>query len=273
MIKGRSLAIVLFGVGVALSVSRAGRLQDNYELGLRTQLFTAALVEGRSRDIYWMFCPQFRAEHSLARFDSALADWFDGRQVRRANRKVVDISGAGGFVSTWVVFEGKTDYDYVYQSWLRVGRTWQLVWISRVLDNSFRYGVRDTAAVRGAVTAALDYALSSRGLARFGKGLVRPETTVVVKSGLPGESAVMLPGTRLLWLDSTAVRARLRAAPARFVLGLSGVRILGEMATVTVDWYPTEKADAGRFGTRRGLQVYLSRKKDRWEYHSVGKTW
>lgn len=273
MMKGRSLAAVLLGVGVALSLARAGRLQDNYELGLRTQRFTEALVEGRAREIYSMFCPQFRAEHSFGRFDSALARWRGGRTARRASRKVVEVVGAGGYVSTWIVFQGEDDYEYVYQSWLRVGGEWQLVWASNILNNSFRYGERDTAAVCGAVSAALGYALSPKGLARFGRGFVREDTTLIVRRGLGCEADVRAAGTVLEWLDSTEVGARLRTRPARYVVGVSGVRVLGAMATVTVDWYPVNHEDRGRFGNRRGLQVYLDRRPGGWVFNSVGKVW
>lgn len=260
----------------------AGRLQDNYELGVRTQLFTEALASGRSHDIYWMFCPQFRAEHSFQRFDSSFNKWFGGRRVNKASRKIVEVSGAGGYVSTWVVFEGASDYNYLYQNWLHAGRTWQLLWVSRILDNSFHYGTSDTAEVKGVTVGALRYALSPRGLSQFNGRFRRPDTLVLVKGDGsktpgplvgPGENLTRLDSTVLVWMTSDEIHQYKERHTLQFVMGVADVRVLGTMATAGIDLYPSDDKDKGRFGKRRGMQLYLEKKSGSWVYQSSGKTW
>jgi hypothetical protein len=282
ILKGCSRTTLLLAAGAALSFCLAGRLQDNYELGVRTQLFTEALASGRSRDIYWMFCPQFRTENSFQRFDSSFKKWYAGRRVKKASRKVVEVSGVGGYVSTWVVFEGASDYDYLYQSWLHVGRTWQLLWVSRILDNSFQYGTSDTAEVTMITIAALRYALSPRGLNQFHARFRRPDTLVLIRGDGsnhpgpqtgPGENLTRIDNTVLLWMTSDEIRRYKQSHSVRFVMGIVNVRLLGTMATAGIDLYPSDETNKGRFGKRRGMQIYLEKKAGSWAFQSSGKTW
>ena len=282
MPKGCSRTTLLLAAGAALSFCLASQLQDNYELGVRTQLFTEALAAGRSRDIYWMFCPQFRAEHSFQRFDSAFSKWFGGRQVKKASRKIVEVAGAGGYVSTWVVFDGASDYNYLYQNWLRADGTWQLLWVSRILDNSFHYGASDTAEVDGVTIAALRYALSPNGLNQFHARFRRPDTLVLLKGdganaagpvAGPGENVTRLDSTILIWLDPDGIRRYKKLHTIEFVMGVVNVRVLGTMATAGIDVYPSDETDKGRFGKRRGMQLYLEKRAGAWIYQSSGKTW
>jgi hypothetical protein len=273
MAQGCSRVLLLLLAGAASAPLHASRFEDNYELGVRTELFTAALASGRSRDVYWMFCPQFRTENSFARFDSAFQRWRAGRRVRKASRKVVDISGAGGYVSTWVVFEGARDYEYLYASWVRVGRTWQLVWVSHLLNQSFAYGRSDTGQVRAVTETALRYALSPRGLGRFRRGFVRPETLLMLSRDSTGARPERIDSTPVRWLSLDELRRLSRVSGPRFVMAISGLRVLGTVATVTVDLLAGQDRDAGSFGRKRGQELYLELKKGRWQFNSVGKAW
>ena len=112
--------------GAASAVSPAAKLKSNYELALQAERLTEAVVGNNSRDIYRMFTPGFVAENSFASFDSAFTRWYRGRRIVRASHKVVDIEGPSGHVSSWFVFEGEHDYNYVYQNWLNTPDGWQL---------------------------------------------------------------------------------------------------------------------------------------------------
>lgn len=256
----------------ASAVSPAARLKSNYELALNAQRLTEAVVANRSRDVYRMFAPAFAAEHSFASFDSTFTRWSRGRRIVRASHKVVDIKGPSGYVSSWFVFEGERGYNYVYQNWLNTGRSWQLVWLSRVLDTSFAFGQTDSLELVKAAEAGLSYLLSKPGLELFKAGFVRPDTVVMLRLGRPGEGEFRfdLP---VYWTTPAEMRAGVRPPRTQFLLNLALVRLIGDVAVVAVDVTPTARDILGRKRRARGIEVYLERAGNEWRFTEIGKRW
>ena len=259
--------------GAASAVSPATRLKSNYELALQTERLTEALVSNRSRDIYRTFTPAFAAEHSFARFDSALSHWFHGRRIVRASHKVVEIKGPAGYVSSWFVFEGEHDYNYVYQNWLNTGHGWQLVWLSRIMDSSFTFGQTDTLELVKAAAAGLRYVLSKPGLERFRSGFRRPDTVVLVRYGRAGEGEFRLDSLPVYWTTPEQMKQGGHVPRAQFLLNLALVRLMDDMALVAVDVTPTGRDVLGRKRRARGIEVYLERAGSDWRFSDVGKMW
>jgi len=259
--------------GAAFAVSPTARLKSNYELALHAQRLTEAVVANQPRDVYRMFTPAFAAEHSFASFDSALTCWSKGRRIIRASHKVVEIKGPSGYVSSWFVFEGENDYNYVYQNWLNTGHGWQLVWLSRVLDPSFTFGQSDSLELARAAEAGLRYVLSKPGLARFRAGFTRPDTVVMLRFGRPGEGEFRFDGTAVYWTTLANVKQGGHVPRVQFLLNLALVRLLGDMALVTVDVTPTARDLLGRRRRPRGIEVYLRRVGSDWQFSEVGKMW
>ena len=257
----------------ASAVSPATRLKSNYELALQTERLTEAVVANRPRDIYRMFTPAFAAEHSFASFDSAFARWYGGRRIIRASHMVVDIKGPAGHVSSWFVFAGERDYEYVYQSWLNTGHGWELVWLRPILDASFTFGQTDSLDVAKAVEAGVRYVLSKPGLALFKSGFVRPDTVVMVRLGRPGEGEFRFDSLALYWTTPAEIRAGARLPRTQFLLNLALVRVIGNMALVTVDVTPTTRDFLGRKRPARGVEIYLQRTGTEWRFLEVGKKW
>lgn len=267
-----AVLLVAMLAAAASAVSPTIRLKSNYELALQTQLLTEAVVGNRPRDIYRMFTPTFTAEHSFASFDSAFARWLRGRRIIRASHKVVDIKGPSGYVSSWFVFQGELDYNYVYQNWLNTGRGWQLVWLSRVLDTSFAFGQTDSVGLRKATEAGLRYLLSKPGLELFKAGFRRPDTVVIMRLGQPGEGDYRL-GLPVVWVTPEEIRAGARIPRTQFLLRLALVRLMGDFALVTVDVAPTARDFLGRKRRPRGVEVFLKRDGIEWRFLEVGKKW
>jgi len=268
-----ALLLVAMLVATASAVSPAARLKSNYELALHAQRLTEAVVANQPRDIYRMFTPAFAAEHSFASFDSALARWSKGRRIIRASHKVVEIKGPSGYVSSWFVFEGERDYNYVYQNWLNTRHGWQLVWLSRVLDPSFTFGQSDSLELVRAAEAGLRYVLSKPGLARFRAGFTRPDTVVMLRFGRPGEGEFSLDGTPVYWTTLADVKQGGHVPKVQFLLNLAMVRLIDDMALVTVDLTPTARDLLGRRRRPRGIEVYLQRAGNDWQFSEVGKKW
>ena len=274
--RSSGLATVLLLVAMlataASAVSPATRLKSNYELALQTERLTEALVANRPRDVYRMFAPAFVAEHSFGSFDSALSRWYRGRRIVRASHKVVDIKGPSGYVSSWFVFAGERDYNYVYQNWLNTGHGWELVWLSRILDTSFTFGQTDSLGLVRAAEAGLRYVLSKPGLALFKAGFVQPDTVVIVRLGRPGEGEYQFDRP-VYWTTPAEIHAGVRPPRTQFLLNLALVRLIGDMAVVAVDVTPTARDFLGRKRHARGVEVYLERAGDEWRFSSVGKKW
>jgi len=262
-----------FLAGTASAVSPAAQLKSNYELALQTERLTEAVVANRPRDIYRMFTPAFAAEHSFASFDSAFARWYGGRRIIRASHKVVDIKGPSGHVSSWFVFAGERDYEYVYQSWLNTGHGWELVWLRPILDPSFAFGQTDSLELVKAAEVGLRYVLSKPGLALFKAGFVRPDTVVIVRLGRPGEGEFRFDSLPLYWTTPAEIRAGARLPRTQFLLNLALVRVIGDMALVTVDVTPTTRDFLGRKRHAQGVEIYLARAGNEWRFSDVGKKW
>jgi len=271
--RGRLLLLFATLAGVASAVSPAARLKSNYELALQTERLTEALVSNRSRDIYRMFTPAFTAELSFASFDSALSRWFQGRRVVRASHKVVEIKGPAGYVSSWFVFDGAHDYNYVYQNWLNTPHGWQLVWLSRILDSTFTYGQTDSLELVRAAEVGLRYVLSKPGLARFRSGFRRPDTVVMLRYNRPGEGDYRLDSLPTYWTTMSQILQGGHVPRAQFLLSLALVRLMDDMALVTIDVTPTARGKDGRTRRRRGIEVYVERAGRDWRFRDVGKIW
>jgi len=272
----RMAAVVLSAAmlaGAAAAVSPSARLKSNYELALRTERLTEAVVANHPRDIYRMFAPAFTAEHSFARFDSAFTRWLRDRRIVRASHKVVDIKGPSGYVSSWFVFAGERDYNYVYQNWLNTGRGWELVWLSRILDTSFAFGQTDMLALVKAAEAGVRYVVSKPGLDLFKSGFRPPDTVVMIRLGRPGEGDLQLDSLPVLWVTPEQIRAGAHLPRTQFRVNLALVRLIGDIALVTVDLTPTARDFLGRKRPARGIEVYLRRAGSGWQFYDVGKKW
>jgi hypothetical protein len=267
--RGRAHVALLALGAVSLLLSN-NPMEDNYELSLRVQGFTEALVRRDARAAYRFFNSTFRDEIPFVRFDSAFRNWYGTGRVVKAQHKVVDVQGSSGSVSTWVVFEGERDARYLFQSWLLSKNTWELVWVSRIIDESFQYGRSDTAELRRVAQTALRHALTAPILARLSGRPRRPDTVVLVRLGQPEEAEVTVEGAKTVWLSPAQVGDLAILPRVPFYVGFGIVRVLGEIAEVAVDFYPTPY---GRLPRRQSVKVLLRRATDGWRFSSATRVW
>ena len=262
-------SLIPTAVAVVLS---CGTLGHSLELDGRAQSFTEYLVAGNTRELYRLFVPAFREEHSFARFDSAYRAWVAGRTFSRARSRVMDIQGLGGHVSSWVVFEGEDDYNYIYGSWLQTDEGWQLLWLSKILGKPFLYGMSDTVELDCVADATLHHMLTG-GLAEVRRRLVVPVPVVAVWDGHQGERREEMDGYPVQWFNVKEAKTRGALPAVPFLLHFSMVQVLGQLANVAVDLRPTDPDHPGALGGRRSVKLYLENRGDGWRYHSTGKVW
>lgn len=257
----------------AANVSLSAPPRSYYQLEQRAQELVEALASRNALAVYRMFIPAFRDQHSYPRLDSAIAAWSSGRTVAQARSRVIDIRGIGGHVSSWIVFEGESDYSYIYQSWLYADAGWQLLWLSRILDQSFTYGNSDRRGLDAIRRAALERIATRAGLAAVRPGLRPPPVIIAVQEPLPTDRFQQIEGVPVLWLTLTEARRGWIMPPVDYFFQFALVRDLGRYATAAVDIRPRKARKPGRLGRRRGVQVYLEKVDGDWQFHSIGKIW
>ncbi|MEO0077930.1 MAG: hypothetical protein ABIK86_02910, partial [candidate division WOR-3 bacterium] len=209
-------------------------------------------------------------EIPFIRFDSAVRVWYGAGRVVRAQHKVVDVQGPAGSVSTWVVFEGERDSRYLFQSWLLNRNTWELVWVSRILDESFQYGRSDTVELRRVAQVALRHVLTPPILARLAGRPRRPDTIVLVRLNQPEESEMIVDGAKTMWLLPEEISDLAVLPRVPFYVGFGIVRIFGDVAEAAVDFYPTPY---GRLPRRQSVKVLLRRSTEGWRYAHATRVW
>lgn len=244
--------------------------KPQYQFNLKVQQFGEALINGESRKIYRLFVPSFRQEIDYSRFDSAFKAWQAGRRIMRVRNKAIDTRGLGGHASTYVFFQGASDYDYLYHNWIYTDSGWELAWISQILDQSFQYGTKDTVELRIIVKRALEFFISPEGLKHIKLGKIRLDTIAVVKPGYINDSFEVLAGRQVVW------RAKedkfLTRMPVFCEFGV--VKNWGDVALVAIDLKPSSYYFGRKIIKRpRGMEVYLKKDKGNWPVHSVGKCW
>ncbi len=241
------------------------------ELDGQAQRLTEYLVGGRTRELYRLFLPAFQQEQSFARFDSAYRRWVRGRTFSRSRSRASNVQGLGGHVSTWVIFEEEPDYSYIYSSWLQTADGWRVMWMTNVLDQSFQYGISDSAAMDRAAETALRHLLDG-GLGDVDRRLPVPSPVVAVWDGRRGERTQLLDGRDVIWLSvDEARRGGLPGTPFLFHFAL--VRVLGDIAIIAVDLRPTDPDDPGVLGRRRSIRLYFEYADGGWRYNSTSRVW
>lgn len=233
----------------------------------RVRVFTEALILADARTVFDLFVPTFRQEIGFARFDSALRSWRADRRPAIGQGRVVITRGISGQASTWVVFAGEDDYDYVYQGWVFADETWQLGWLSNILNASFDYGNRDSIEVRAIRAAALDWLVNDGGLREIPPGYRRPDTLLVIDtSGFAG----WLPGQPTAVCTPEQFRAGTGLPAVPFGLRFALTRSFGNVALCAVDLRPLKPRRPGAAGRTRSIQIFLTRGRDGWHYNSTG---
>jgi hypothetical protein len=227
-------------------------------------------VRRDARTIYRMFNGTFRAEVPFVRFDSSFEQWYGPGRITRARHKVVGIRGPVGSVSTWAVFRGERSHRYLYQSWLKNGGTWDLVWISRIIDESFQYGRDDTVELRRVAAVALRHALKPEVLARLSGRPRLPDTVIILRRGLPEESGLAIDGATVVWVSPDSVCDEACFPRIPFYVGFGIVRIFGDVAEAAIDFHPTP---AGPLRRREVIKVLLSRDRGEWRFSAADRVW
>ncbi|MFO7639620.1 MAG: hypothetical protein R6X14_10075 [bacterium] len=262
-------SIALTAAAATTASGYVSRPRSWHEFDRRVRGLTQAVMTEDTREMFRMFVPTFQQDISFARFDSAFRAWQAGRRAAIGQGRIAETRGISGRASTFIVFAGEDDYDYVFQNWVYAGETWQLAWLSNILDRSFTYGDQDSAAVRAMRAAALYWLVAENGLGEVPPGFARPDTVLVIDSlgradWLPGHPTVVRTPTEF------RSRAGLPAVPFAFRFALT--RSLGQVGVCTVDLIALSRRP-GATRQIRSIQVFLEPVGDDWRFLNVGGVW
>ncbi len=252
----------------------AAEPKTEYQLNHKAQKVSSAILNNDSRTIYELFVPAFRQEIEFFRFDSALKAWVKNRRIAQINTRLIEIRGRGGHISTYVTFQGKQDYEYIYGNWLFTDSGWQLVWLSNILDQTFQYGSRDTLSMFELADVALEHILSptTRKLLRINK-LDLSETLYALLPMINRETTSISCNRPVVWLPGNTDISKRIPKTVPYYLEFGQIRIFGSFARTAIDIKPRSSFGLKMIGRRRGIELYLKISKQKWTFDSTGKTW
>jgi len=237
--------------------------------------FNSALHKRDAREVYNLFNRQFQNETPFEKFATSFKRWIDGKKTDQIETRFINITGLIGQVSTWIWDEKrKGRYHYIFQSWVKTDDGWRLLWLSPLLDGSFRYGMKDLAAVQEILRLAIENALSPGGLEKKFVEFDIPANIVFLKKGRPEELNLLSPDSRVIWLTLEEIKRRHRALSLPFYFDFGQVRIIDNIATAYIDIIPIKKTGRKNpFSRMRGLQFQFRKENGQWQFVGYGSKW
>ncbi len=239
-----------------------------------TKKFNAFLKKGDAKSIYDLFNETFKREIPFEKFALSFNHWIADKKGKRVETRFINITGLFGQVSTWI-WEDKRRYHYLFHNWIKTDSGWRLQWLSKILNEDFDYGRRDTVLGKELLKLAVEKAISLNGFKEKFPHFVIPRNIVFLKKGRPEEGSLSFPKFRVLWLTLEEIRKkhRLLSIPVYFDFG--AIRIIDNIATVYLDIIPiqSEKIEKRYRRRIRGLQFQFKRENGRWNFISYGAKW
>jgi hypothetical protein len=258
---------------------------DTTQLGRRAEELARALKSGATDRIYRLFNSSFRAEFSARELDSVFQVWRRGRTVNRIVTSHREILGPSGMVSTHVFFKDAANdtaqslipgtrlprtADFVFQTWLRTSRGWELLWLSKILDPiEMDYGRTDTVSLREILQLGLTQIITKGGMESL-TGVMEGPRRVVLQSRGVSDRQLTLPGREVIWLEKDSIEAYRRRLGVDYYIDIQPLRILKEIAIGTFDIVPLTQDGPTR---RRSIRMLFVQKGGRWRFADYGTVW
>jgi hypothetical protein len=288
LISGALLGGILLTPRTMIRGLLSGPVSDTSALSDRASQFVGAIRANDSRELYRLFNSTFRHEISQPRLDSSLTAWRRGRVIERVFTTHQEIRGSEGMVSTSVYFvptpdrarpaparqwQRSSDYEFLFQYWVRGSEGWQLMWISGLLDPiGMDYGRQDTASFQSIVELALEEIIVNEGLdSLFGISDQSRRVVLVSHTGL--EPGIQLKHHTVVWVPQDSILTNPVNRRIGFYVDVQPLRILSDIAIGTFDIVPILPGDRTVAGPRRSIKLFFVREKGRWRFADYGSKW
>lgn len=223
------------------------------------------------KGIYNLFNQTFQREISEERFLAAFNQWLKGKEVKKVETKFINITGFTGQVSTWLWGDEK-GYQYLFSSWIKTEKGWQILWLSSLLNQDFAYGVGELKERRELLRLAVEKAFGADGFSEIFPEFDPPRSIVFLKKGrLEEKVKSSLP---VLWLTLEEIKEKSNYLSLPLYFDFGAIRIIDNLATVYLDIIPIKGGGNQSFRHTRGLQFQFRRKENgTWEFVGYGSRW
>lgn len=275
------LLIVLIGIFSILCVIQIRRLlifanrfkmsDEQKELLTEAQKMHLALRQGNDSILYDFFNNTFKQEIDIDRFKLALNEWRNNRKVTKVKVQQVKVYSLGGHITSWVTFNNKEKF-FLFQSWIKTNDGWKLMWLTKILPQTFSYGMSDEIQIQRLKQLTLIELIDKQLLKQIHPDLPIQETLVVVLPLGMKKSHFRIPNHVIKQLLKTEITENIRNLHAYYYLEFAAIRVLDNIATAYVDIYPLYQNVPG-LRRVRGLQLYFVRDNGQWKFLHLGTKW
>jgi hypothetical protein len=229
------------------------------------------LKKGDDASVFKMFNSTFVREIELAKFQSTMNLWRNGRTIKRIRITNIMTMGRGGHITSWVTFDNNQK-SFLYQSWIKTSQGWRLLWFNKVLPQSLAYGISDDKEIQKIKQMTIEELFNNQAIVRIIGNLKIPDTIMVVATSENKKLNFQLTNHTILELPEDIIKAHTLRARSLFYIEFATIRILDDIATCFVDIHPFYK-DLPKLNRTRGMLLYFTKQKNQWVFDSQGTKW
>lgn len=268
--------LVIIYIGTKITAHRIVRMkkaraQDEYLLMKACRKLIKGLKENNDFLVYSLFNTTFIKENNYDSFASVLTQWRGGRKIKKIKIQKLSVLGRGGNITSWVTFDNR-EQKFLYQSWIKTKTGWKVLWLSKLLPQTFAYGVDDREEIKQIKLLALKELIPQQGIKRIIVEHPIPETIIIATAKGTPKLYPRLPNYVIREWTPEEIKRYYFKTGALFFLEFATIRILDDIATCYVDIKPLYR-QIPRLTRNRGLQLYFIKENNTWYFDSYGSKW
>ncbi len=268
--------LVIIYIGTKITAHRIVRMkkahaQDEYLLMEAGRKLIKGLKENNDSLVYALFNATFIKENNYDSFVSVLTQWRGGRKIKKIKIQKLSVLGRGGHITSWVTFDNR-EQKFLYQSWIKSKTGWKILWLSKLLPQTFAYGIDDGEEIKQIKLLALKELIPRQGIKRIIVEHPIPETIIIATAKGTPKLYPRLPNYVIREWTPEEIKRYYFKTGALFFLEFATIRILDDIATCYVDIKPLYR-QIPRLTRNRGLQLYFIKENNTWYFDSYGSKW
>ncbi|MCX7785959.1 MAG: hypothetical protein N2201_07070 [candidate division WOR-3 bacterium] len=278
----RTILFIILGILIIVYISnkfrsykilqlRRVQTQEQSLLHKEVRKLLKGLKDNKDSLVYSLFDSAFIKANNLDSFISVLHQWRNGRKIKKIKIQKLTILGRGGHITSWVTFDNR-EKVFLYQSWIKTKTGWKILWLSKLLPQSFAYAENDSNEIKKIKLLALEQLITRQGIRRvIGENPI-PETLIIALAQNSKKLHLRLQGYTIREWTHNEIRKNYFKTGALFFLEFATIRILNDIATCYVDIKPLYLR-IPRLSRNRGLQLYFIKENNSWQFDSYGSRW
>ncbi len=251
--------------------TKKANAQDEYLLLKEVRKLIKGLKENNDSLVYSLFNLTFTKENRYDSFASILSQWRNGRKIKRIKIQKLSILGRGGNITSWVTFDNR-EQKFLFQSWIKTKTGWKILWLSKLLPQTFAYGQNNSDEIKQIKSLTLKQLITQQDIKRIIKENPIPETIIIASPKGAPKLYFRLPNYVVREWTADEIKKSYFKTGALFFLEFATIRILGDIATCYIDIKPLYR-QIPHLTRTRGLQLYFVKENNQWVFDSYGSKW